>query len=79
MLALVAQQTDDCHGDKRQAKVEIKAEPAAILCYLLADMRHLCDEKGLDYAKADKRGYEEYLQDLAEERRAKLLKRRRRT
>lgn len=61
MLALVAHQVDDCYGDKKQAKAEIKATPEAILCYLLADLRHLCDQKGLDYAKADKRGYEEYL------------------
>lgn len=75
-LALLAHQKDDCYDDERQAREEIKAEPAAILCYLLADLRHLCDEKGLYFAKADKRGYEEYLQDLAEERQAKKFKRR---
>lgn len=70
-LALLAHQVDDSWGNKAQARREIKAEPAAILSYLLCDLRHWCDRKGLDYAKADKRGYEHYSADKAEERHAR--------
>lgn len=35
---------------------------------LLADLRHLCDKSGYDFAKRDRVAYENYLAELGEER-----------
>ena len=42
-------------------------DPADALCDLLADLRHLCDALGLDYAAADRTAYQYYLEEKSEE------------
>lgn len=67
--ALLAHQTKDCCGSSFQARAEIAADPEAVLSYLLSDLRHWADEKGLDFGKADCRAYGNYSVEMVEARR----------
>lgn len=50
------------HGYEAESTVEaIESIPD-----LLADIRHLCDRLGLDYAQMDKDGYRSYIDDRGE-------------
>lgn len=73
-LAIFAHQLDDNYGSVRAARREIKASPAAILSYLLADLRHWCDVRGFDFAKIDKQAYLVYLDDRLDERQERRQK-----
>ena len=67
--ALLAHQVDDCRGSVTQARVELRADPAAILRYLLADLRHWCDANGLAFHEQDKQAQGIYSGDVVEARR----------
>ena len=68
--ALLAHQTRDCNGSSLQARAELAADPAAVLRWVLADVRHWCDANGLAFHEIDRKAYEVYSQEAAEERRA---------
>jgi hypothetical protein len=42
---------------------EADVEPDTCVADLLADLRHLCDHLGLDYAKLDRRAYRNYAEE----------------
>jgi hypothetical protein len=42
---------------------EADVEPDTCVADLLADLRHLCDRLGLDYAKLDRRAYHNYAEE----------------
>lgn len=51
---------------ERAKNYEWADSPATALADLLADVRHLCDLEGLDYAKLDETAYSHYQMDLEE-------------
>ena len=67
--ALLAHQVDDCRGSVTQARVELRADPAAILRDLLSDLRHWCDANGIDFAREDHSAYGIYSGEVVEARR----------
>lgn len=71
--ALLTHQTKDCCGSILQARAELVADPEAALSYLLADLRHWCDEKGLDFARIDQRAYRNYSGEVVEDRRERAV------
>lgn len=42
-------------------------EPLTVLGDLLGDLRHLCDALGLDFAEADRKGYNHYSEELVDD------------
>ena len=51
-VALLAHQTADANGSPGQARAELKADPGAVLRYLLADLRHWAEENGISFEEA---------------------------
>lgn len=68
--ALFAHQVDDCQGNKSQARIELRQDPAAILRYLLADLRHWCQKNGIAYHEQDEKARSIYNDEVMEAERA---------
>lgn len=73
--ALLAHQLDDCRGSKTQARIELREDPAAVLRYLLADLRHWCDVQGISFAEQDEKAHQLYLDEFIQAAKSKALKR----
>lgn len=67
--ALLAHQVKDCNGSELQALTEVSSDPEAVLRYLLADLRHWCDAKGIAFHEADRKAHALYTEELEEARR----------
>lgn len=72
--ALLAHQLEDCHGRKVQAHAELAADPAAVLRYLLADLRHWCDREGIAFHEQDGKAASLYREEIEEARKAEREK-----
>lgn len=50
-------------GDALKGYQRIEPDKEANLTDLLTDLRHYCDSQGLDFADADRRAYQHYLEE----------------
>lgn len=48
------------------AQDEEASNPELAMAAVIADIRHLCDEAGIDYHRAEKQSYQTYLADKEE-------------
>lgn len=70
--ALFAHQLDECNGSRSQARIELRSDPAAVLRWLLADLRHWCDKEGISFHEQDAKAHDTYTTEVTEARRADL-------
>lgn len=45
-------------------------EAEELVADITANLRHFCEQRGLDYGSLDKRGYDHYIEESEENRRA---------
>lgn len=62
--ALIAHQTKEFSGNDAQARVELRVDPAAVLRYLLADLRHWANAKGINFAEQEQKAHDLYTDEL---------------